>query len=479
MTKDTVYELEKISDEIRICRVGKTSALVIAVITCLLALPIASQAQSGAGASAMSVTVYNSDLAVIRELRSMTFRKGFGQIALRDVPSRIDPTSVGFKTLNSAESVRILEQNYQFDLVSPEKIYDRYINENIELFSKDGKIYSGELLAKSGQSVVLRDGSEQVQIVLFSEITNVNFPELPEVLITQPTLFWKYNSSVNGSVDCEVSYQTTGMSWRAEYVALLNEAETSMDLSAWASIDNRSGKTYSDATLKLVAGDINRAPSLRGGLYKGAATMAMDYEGGFQEKAFFEYHLYTLPRKSTLANNEIKQLSLFDPAQANIIKEYHYNAGSGAKNVSVKIVFENTADNGLGMPLPAGRVRLFKADDDGAMILLGEDRISHTPRDEKITLTVGNAFDIVAEEKTLDIRAISAKVNEYDYEISLRNRKDDDVEIKVFKFLGMGWEILQSSHDFEKKQANKIEFNVPAKAGEETKLTFTARYTRP
>ncbi|MCH9031470.1 MAG: DUF4139 domain-containing protein [candidate division Zixibacteria bacterium] len=475
MKKNAHYESRKISDENRIARVRTKGSIVFAIVAFSFALPCVTHAQT----TGMSVTVYNSDLAVIRESRSMIFRKGLGQVAFRDVPSRIDPTSVGFKTLRSSESVRILEQNYQFDLVSPEKIYDRYINENIELFSKDGKIYSGELLAKSGQSVILRDGSEQVQIVLFSEITNVNFPELPEGLITQPTLLWKYNSDVNGSVDCEVSYQTSGMSWSAEYVALLNEAETSMDLSAWASIDNRSGKTYSDATLKLVAGDIHRAPKIRGGLYKGAAPMAMEYDGGFQEKSFFEYHLYTLPRKSTLANNEIKQLSLFDPASANITKEYHYNSGTGAKNISVKIIFENTSDNGLGMPLPGGRVRLFKADDDGSIILLGEDRISHTPRDEKITLTVGNAFDIVAEEKTLDRRAISKKVTEYDYEISLRNRKDDDVEIKVFKFLGVGWEILESSHDFEKKQANKIEFKVHAPAGKETKLTFTARYTTP
>lgn len=427
----------------------------------------------------VSVTVYNSDLGVIREVRELEFHKGAGRLAFRDVPSRIDPTSVRFQTLDSRRKISILEQNYQFDLVSQEKIYQRYVDKQIELIANDGKIYSGALLAYSSASITLQRKSGELQIIRLDEIANVNFPELPEGLITRPTLFWDYHSDRAGKAKCEVSYQTGGMSWSAEYVALLNDKEDRLELSGWSSIDNRSGKTYTDAKLKLVAGDIHRAtPPRRQPLYKSGVMELSAMDPGFQEKAFFEYHLYTLPRPSTIANNEIKQLSLFPAAQAGVSKEYFYSASAGNKKIDVKLRFANSQDNGLGMPLPAGRVRIFKNDSDGSTILLGEDRIDHTPRDEELLLTVGQAFDLVAEEITRDRRNVSAKVTDYDYKISLRNRKDDDVTIHVIKRLGFDWTITKTSHPFEKKSAGTVQFDIEVPAGEEVELLYTVRYDR-
>ncbi len=425
----------------------------------------------------LSVTVYNSDLGVVHEVRDLEFKKGIGQLAFRDVPSRIDPTSVGFRAIAPNAKVNILEQNYQFDLVSPEKLYDRYIDKDIELISNDGKIYSGKLLTYSSGAVTLQDAHGQIQIVRLAEISNTNLPELPDGLITRPTLFWQYSSKFSGKTSCEVSYQTGGINWHAEYVAVLDDDEANINLSGWSSIDNRSGKTYKDATLKLVAGEINRAKQPRTNrLYRAemmAAAPAMD--GGFQEKAFFEYHLYTLPRPSTIANNEIKQLSLFEPASTGVTKEYYFVADRGAKNAEVKLRFINSESAGLGMPLPAGRVRVYNNDSDGSTILIGEDNLGHTPKDEEILLTLGKAFDLVVEETTVARRKITDRVSEVDYVIELRNRKDEDVTIKVDKFLGNYWKITKKTHDFEKKSASKVRFEVKVKAGEEVKLEFTVR----
>ena len=207
---------------------------------------------------------------------------------------------------------------------------------------------------------VLKDRSGKIQIVRLEQVVNANFPELPEGLITRPTLFWLYNSDFSGTADCRVSYQTGGMSWTAEYVGILSEDEKALNLTGWSSINNQSGATYKDATLKLIAGDIHRAAQERPSRKSGAMGMEaalLAPSAGFEEKEFFEYHLYTLPRKATVANNEIKQIALFDPASTTVDKEYYYQPDQNNKKVKVTIEFKNARENGLGIPLPAGRTR--------------------------------------------------------------------------------------------------------------------------
>ncbi len=424
------------------------------------------------------VTVYNSNLGVIRETRSLEFQKGTGIISFVDVPTAIDATSVGFELVDKSKSVAILEQNYAYDLVSPDKIYSKYIDKDIDLYNKDGQLFSGTLLSFSSGSLVLRDKTDKIQIISLNQIVNVNFPELPEGLITRPTLFWKYNSSFTGKADAHVSYQTGGMNWTAEYVGILSNDEKTMGLNGWASITNNSGATYTDATLKLVAGNINRAPVQRDrGMMESLKFSAKAPAPGFEEKAFFEYHLYTLPRPATLANNEIKQISLFDPATTAVDKVYDYNPDQDDKSVSVKLKFKNSKETGLGMPLPAGRVRIFKADTDKSMILLGEDRIDHTPRDEEVKLTIGSAFDVKGEMKVKDFSKISNQIDEQTIEMTLRNHKDQDITVNIEKNLYGDWEILQSSHEYEKTDASTIKFVVPVAANGKTVVTFKVRTT--
>jgi hypothetical protein len=432
-----------------------------------------------AWAGHVAVTIYNSNLGVVRDTRQLEFQKGNGRISFIDVPSQIDATSVGFELTDKSKSVSILEQNYGYDLVSPDKIYDRFIDKEIDLFDKTGKIYSGTLLSYSSGAVVLKDKSGKIEIIRLDQITNTNFPELPEGLITRPTLFWLYQSDFSGTADCDVSYQTGGMSWSAEYVGILSKDEKTLDLTGWASITNNSGATYKDATLKLVAGDIHRIPQpIRGNVQMAEQFMAKaSSAAGFEEKQFFEYHLYTLPRPATLADNEIKQITLFEPARVNIEKEYYFEPEVNGEKVSVQLKTMNSKADGLGIPLPAGRTRVFKADSDGSMILLGEDKINHTPVDEKVQLNIGYAFDISAEEKVLNYQKISDRVEERTYETSLRNHKNEDITIIVKKRLSGDWTITQSNFKYVKEDANTVIFNIPVKANDKAVLTYTVRTT--
>jgi len=430
----------------------------------------------------LSLTVYNSNLGVVREVRKLDFMQGNGRIAFADVPSQIDATSVTLEMTDPKLAVEILEQNYAYDLVSPDKIYGKYIDHEIEVITEKGELFSGTLLSFSGGYLVIRQSDGKIRSIVQGTVRDVTFPDLPEGLITRPTLFWLYNSSFAGSADAVVSYQTSGIAWQAEYIGVLGVDEKMLNLTGWVSIDNHSGKTYNDATLKVIAGDIHRVQR-ETPVYRADMEMAMTAmpkaAAGFEEKPFFEYHLYTLPRPATIADNEIKQISMFDPAQAAVAKEFRYMAEPGQTDVMVYIKTTNTKEVGLGMSLPAGRVRVFKADTDGSMILLGEDRIDHTPRNEEIKLTIGQAFDIVGKTTMMAQRRLSDKASETDVSLEVRNQKETPVTVVVSKSLGGYWEITQSTVDFVKKSATEVEWKLDIPAAGKGVVDFTVRNTWP
>ena len=430
------------------------------------------------------LTVYNSNLGVVREVRNLQFEQGNNlRFGFTDVASSIDATSVTFELADSTLDVAVLEQNYAYDLVSPQKIYEKYIDSNIDIITEKGDLFSGTLLSFQGGYLVIKAPDGRIKSISAGQVRDVTFPELPEGLITRPTLFWRYNSGFAGPADAIVSYQTTGINWNAEYVGVLSEDEKQLDLTGWVSIDNRSGKTYKDAKLKVVAGDISRVyddVSIRRGTLKALAAMPIAEGAGFEEKAFFEYHLYTLPRRATLANMETKQISMFDPTVARVEKELRYSGNPGQRDVKVYLKTKNSEENGLGMPLPAGRVRVFKADSDKSLILLGEDRIGHTPRNEEVKLTIGTAFDIVGETVMVARRSISEKVSEQDFRIEVRNQKENEpVTVVVYRSLGGFWEITNSSVDYVKKSAGEVEWTLDIAPDEKAVIDYTVRYTQP
>ncbi len=464
---------------------SKGSALHAALILLFLVggLSTGVVADPGSGERQLSLTVYNSDLAVVRDERRMEIQKGTHWLPFRDVPSRIDPTSVHLKAVDG-QPLEVLEQNYRYDLVSPEKIFDRYLDSEIKVIVEEGRLYEGTLLSHAGGRLVLGGGEADEGLVVLSpdKITDVQFPALPEGLITRPTLEWLLHAGSGGTRALEVSYLTHGFNWHAEYVAVVGAGDKVMDLAGWVSVDNRSGATYEDAELQLVAGDVHRVPVPKMRVPGGrSAELALAADGmpNFVEETLFEYHLYTLGRQTTLRENETKQLSLFTPTSCKVEKIYESNPRRDNKKVRVVLETTNSEETGLGMPLPKGKVRVYKRDRRDRLQFIGEDQIDHTPKDEKVRIFVGNAFDLVVERKETDSRKLSRFVREIDVEIEVRNRKEkENVTVVIQEDLYGDWKILQANRDYEKKTSRRIEFRVPVNAGQVEVVTYTVRYTR-
>lgn len=442
----------------------------------LLLLPILANVVFGQADNSVAVTVYNANLGVVREVRNMEIPSGNSVIKITDVAQLIDPTTVHIK-LNGT----VLEQNYQYDLVSLDKILKKYIDKTIQLIGKNGELIEGTLLSAYGNQIVLEKKGGGLQMLPNTNDYQISVGNLPDGLITKPTLVWMVDAKSGGKQSVEVTYQTAGMNWHAEYVAVLNKDDTKLDLNSWVSVENQSGTTYNNAKLKLVAGDVNRVEQnvYRDGRAKGDVLYAAESEPQFEEKEFFEYHIYNLQRPTTIANNETKQISLFEAAGVKAVKKYLYKSGyyyGGSNKVAVIVEFENKDTYGLGVPMPAGKVRMFKSDGE-SIEFVGEDMIDHTPKNEKLKLKIGDAFDIVAEEVETDNKQITSKVREISYEVKLRNRKNEDIVVDVERTLGLNWEILNSSIQYEKKDSRTVIFKVPVKADTETVLKYKVRYS--
>src|SRR3989441_5180343 len=441
----------------------------------------------------VNITVYNSNLGLVRETRRLTLPAG--RIALRfaDVTAQIRPETVHLGTLTSPSALRILEQNYQYDLLNPAKLLDKFVGKEITLVlrryqnnTESFEPVQATLLSNNGGQVWRING----QIVINpTNIAEMRFPDLPKNLVATPTLVWDLNNSETGTQTVEASYLTNGMNWRADYVLLVNADDTKGDLQGWVTLTNASGASFDDARLQLVAGDVNRVSEQRNAAVAGfmAKSAAVD-EAQFKEQGFFEYHMYTLQRPTTIRDNETKQVSLLEAAGFEVKKEfvlngqrYYYtgynNPGQAIKEkVGVFVQFRNSQQNKLGMPLPAGTIRLYKQDDKGNQQFIGEDRIDHTPKDEDVRVKVGDAFDIVAERKQTDYKVIvSGHLYEYAYEIKIRNHKDSPVTIVVNEPIGGDWEMVASTFEAKKTAAFAAQFNVPvAKDGEAT-LSYRVR----
>jgi len=341
---------------------------------------------------------------------------------------------------------------------------------------KDKKIFKGLLLSHDGSYLILKTDSDTVKLISKDNIVNIDFPRLPEGLITRPTLVWKINNAQQGTHKTEVSYLTSAMNWHAEYVAVSKDNDQSLELSAWVSIDNRSGAAYPNAKLKLIAGEVNRImPPMPRALGKSYMLEAMDAAAPqFEEKAFFEYHLYTLTRPATINNNQIKQISLFPTAETKIKKIYTYESSRSSEDVRVNLEFLNSKENGLGLPLPAGKVRVYKEDPaDASLEYIGEDMVEHTPKDEKVRLFLGNAFDIKPERAMTNQISTGKNSHEETWQVKIRNHKDTSVDIVVVeKFYGF-WEVKKATQTYKKKDANTLEFYVSVPKDREIVLEYT------
>lgn len=431
---------------------------------------------SGKAGSArdVAVTVYNDNLGVVKDRRPFTLTAGISDLRFTDVASSIDPTSVHLRALGRSP-IEILWQDYRYDLVSTEKLLGRYVDQPIEVSTKDDQIRKGTLLSHDAASLVLQDPAGGLTLLNRGEVRQVGLKELPKGLITRPTLVWRLRADAAGEQPLEVSYMTGGLSWHAEYVAVLDAAETNLDLQGWASVENHSGATYDEAKIKLVAGTIHRAQPPRPEMYSDMMATKASRVMEMQERSFFEYHLYEVPLRATLSNNEVKQLGLLHATGVKAAKRYTYDANRDNDNVLVTIEFENAQASGLGMPLPEGVARIFKRDTDGSLELAGEDRIKHTPKNERVRMSVGNAFDIGVERKQTDLRQITPRITEQSFEIELRNHKSEAADVTISEHAGGDWELVKQSHPSTKKDATTFEFVVRCAPEKPVLVTYTLR----
>ncbi len=442
--------------------------------------------------------------AMVRQEQTLDIPQPDSELRIRDVAAQIDPTTVAFESITDPEGTHVVEQSYEFDLVSPAKLLARYIDRRITIEQIDGdrrELINGTLLSTQG-GIVLQDDGGEVQIL--EHYARARLPELPGGLITRPTLVWALATAQPGSHRVRISYQTRGLTWWADYNMTLHEAaedaDCRIDVGAWVTLVNRSGATYPDTRLKLVAGDVHRAPEPQPMLPRVLQAEAVQAAPpGFAEKAFFEYHLYTLGRTTSLPDNSTKQIELF-PAARNVECErtlvYHGTPGArgffpdpitdrayglaGNRKVDVYLRLENTAASGLGMPLPAGRVRVNQLDPaDNSLEFIGEDAIDHTPRDESVEIELGSAFDVVGERKQRSFQVDTArKWMQEEIEVRLRNRKERAVKVVVKENLyrWTNWNITEHSHPYEKADSRTVDFPVSVPASGETVVRYTVRY---
>ncbi len=455
-------------------------------------------ASSSPGSSqAVAITVYNQNFGLVKDTRNIDLTAGINYLRFEDVAAAIDPTSVSFSSITAPNSVVVREQNYQYDIMDVGTILSKSVGKEIKVRQyTSGGVHetTGTLLnqpvvtisdsngnlSTRNQSIVLRTSSG----IVVGPSGEVELAALPPGLVSKPSLLWKLESDKAGAQKAEISYQTQGLNWKCDYVAVVNADDTLSDLTSWVTLDNKSGATYKNAALKLMAGDVHKvqnvAPPQPMRMYKSAMAAAAQQ---FTEQSFAEYHLYALAGKTDVNNNETKQLTLFNASAVPIKKLFIFDGGSahyyGGYNprgnttkVNVKLELANSKENNLGMPMPKGKVRVYKKDKDGAMQFVGEDLIDHTPKDEKVRLYLGDAFDIVGERKQLSQQQVNSRVQKLAYEISIRNHKETAVTVNCVEHSSGDWKITSSSQPFIKKDSHTFEFAAKVPANGETKVTY-------
>ncbi len=430
------------------------------------------------------ITVYNGGLGLVKDVRDARFPAGTTEALFADVATQIDPTSVHLKSLTDPAGLKILEQNYEYDLLTSQKLMEKYVGRKVRLYKGDGTWLEATLLSTNGP---IFEVNGQIHVGYSGRLV---FPSLPENLVSHPSLVWLLRNASARPQRVEASYLTGGLTWKADYVLVLNAADTASDLTGWVTLDNKSGATYTNAALKLVAGDVHRARDARreGRLLEMAAkaASAADASRAFKEEGFFEYHLYTLDGRTTVKDNQTKQLTLLGatdvPVQKRLIywgaESYYRNAyGVPVSNqkVGVYLDVKNSRANHLGVPLPKGKVRVYKADASGSQQFIGEDWIDHTPKDERVRIKLGEAFDVVGDRVQRDWKKIASHVWEVEWEIALRNHSKEDRTVRVIEPVPGDWQVLSSTHTPEKVEAHTLRFDVQVGHDGVAKVTYRVR----
>ncbi len=443
----------------------------------------------------LELTIYNQNLGLVKEMRTFDLEEGENEVRYAGVASEIDPTSVHLVSLTDPEGTAVLEQNYAYDIASTRDLLLKYVEQEISVRTIEGDVYTGTLL--SGMDDVILSTEEGFRVVKMAQVQELSFPASPKELVTKPTLAWLVRAPEAGEQDVRITYLTGGINWQADYIATLGADDDTLSVIGWVTLNNRSGATYEDAKLKLVAGDIHRvsgaAPKLEAEqeMARGVAE-----DAGVEERGFFSYHLYEVGRPVTVRDRQTKQIEFVTAPDVTVDRVFVYEPSPTVrlsadraitertygldldKKIQVMLEFVNEEEDGLGIPLPKGRVRVYKEDLDGGTEFVGEDAVDHTPEGEELSLLLGNAFDVVGERTQIAFEQVSERVIEESYRIALRNQRDEEVMVRVIEhlFRAQDAEVLSSSEGYEMLDANTLQYELDVPVEAETVVTYTVRY---
>ena len=485
-------------------RIGLTLAAMAIATAAFTSRHVAPAAHAAAGAGQgsstlddqveLAVTVYNSDIALVRDVRDLQLPQGNFDLRFMDIAATVNPATVHFRSLTEPSRVSVLEQNYEYDLLEPEKLLRKYVGREVTLVrrrTENGQAREEEFKAKLlsyNNAPVWQIGGE---IITGLSADHIKFPELPGNLYTHPTLIWTLDNAGAVRHRVEASYLASKLSWNADYVLTVGRDDKAADLDGWVTLGNSSGTSFRNAKLQLVAGELNRVREVmsKAMSFDDRRMSAAAAAPAMAQESFSDYHLYTLGRKTTINNNETKQVSMLTGTAVPIHKRYivdgqsfYYrngqHPGSPIKDVvQVHYQFKNEERGGLGMPMPAGVVRVYQADSKGGTQFVGEDRIGHTPKDEELNLRIGNAFDVTCERNQIDFQKLASNVYEIEYAITLRNHKTAPITIDVNEPIGGTWTMVRSSHEWKKTAAWAAAFSVPVASDGTAVLKYRVRVT--
>lgn len=435
--------------------------------------------------TAIEVTVYNDNLGLIKDQRKVKLPKGVGELVFTDVAANMEPASVHIHSVTAPGKLSVLEQNCEYARIEPENLLAKYIGKEVNIWRRNPPKDQRELMAATilysdRDGTIYQIGDE----VIMGHPEQIIFPKVSENLTTKPTITWLLHNEHPSAQTIETVYLARGLNWKADYHIVLDQEDTKADIFAWATIDNSSGLDYTNAKLKLVAGDINRLP------YENDVVeySLSDAPTPFKEESFADSQTYSMERLTTLKNGQKKQIGLLKANNVKVSKEYRLsgprlvdnitdggNVSGSSEDINIYLIIDNKKGHGLGMPLPKGDVHVYKHGNDGSLHFIGEDDIGHVPDNEKASVKLGTAFDIKATRIQKDCKKISDDIYEATFEINIRNHKKEEISVRILEQIFSQWKIVKSSRKFDRVDAGWVEWPVRIKRGGEIKLTYRVR----
>ncbi len=430
--------------------------------------------------SKVSITIYKNNLAVIKEIRKFDLKKGICEFNISDIPDNIDPTSILVRPVENIRDIQLLEKEYNYNVINSKDILENNIGKDAEISVQGDKVLKGKLMKSTEREFIIKDNLENLIIIDKNKVVNIAFPSENENLLTKPVLKFVVNSAVAKKIEFSISYFTESIGWKAAYLAFLQDDEKVMEIFPFAVINNETGINYNNSEIKLISGEIKRAgrepiigPRAMGmGLRKEAiATVPR-----FEEKEIFEYYSYTLDKKTDLLRKCIKDILLMPAKKVNVSKKYIYDGARNGEKVLVNFNFKNTKPGGFGSPLPSGDIGIFKTENDNFLVLLGQYHINAAPVGKEVNLQAGVAFDIKGQRIQKEITKISRTEREEVFQITIKNSKNTKENVTVVEHPYGEWKIIESSHEYFKKDVQNLEFKLQVNPSSEETLIYKIRY---